>query len=188
MDIILKLSQSKNTIYTFDELREIFWTKNIQVLKNKLNYYTKVWILERIVKWVYALKNKEINRFELANKIYSPSYISFFSALYHYWVIFQYEEDVYLAYKKTDTRKTPILNIRLKSLKKDILLNPNWIINNWIYSIASAERAFLDTIYLYPNMHFDNLWALNQDKILELLKIYNSKTMEKRIKDYFLNI
>ena len=187
MNIILKLSQSSSTVFTFDELKTLFWIKNNQALKNKLSYYIKIWLLERIVRWVYSLKDKEINRFELANKIFSPGYISFFSALYLYWIIFQYEEDVYLAYKKSDTRKTPLVNVRLKSLKKKILLNPTWIINKWSYSIASPERAFLDTIYIYRDIYFDNISGLDQNQIFELLKIYNSKTLEKRVKSYFVN-
>lgn len=185
MNIILQLSQSKSTVFTFDELKHIFWKTNNQVFKNKLSYYVKSWILERITRWIYNLKWKEINKFELANKIYSPSYISFFTALYHHSIIFQYEDDIYLAYKKSDTKKILDFNIRLKNLKKSILLNPSWIINNWFYSIASAERAFLDTVYLYWDIYFDNLERLDYTKILELLEIYKSKSLEKKIKSYF---
>ncbi|MDP2395974.1 MAG: hypothetical protein Q8M44_03685, partial [bacterium] len=61
----------------------------------------------------------------LVNKIYSPSYISFFSALYHYSIIFQYDTDVYLAYMKSDSRKILDFEIKLKTLKNEILLNPS---------------------------------------------------------------
>jgi predicted transcriptional regulator of viral defense system len=57
--------------------------------------------------------------------MYSPSYISFFSALYHHSIIFQYENDIYLAYKKSDVRKVLDFEIKLKNLKKEILLNPS---------------------------------------------------------------
>lgn len=187
MNIILNLSQSKNSIFSFDELQNIFSMSNKQVFKNKLNYLIKSWILERVTKWIYSLKWKEINKFELANKIYSPSYISFFTALYHHSIIFQYEDDIYLAYKKTDTKKILDFEIKLKCLKKDILLNPSWIINNGYYSIASAERAFLDTVYLYWDIHFDNIDKLNYEKVLKLLEIYNSKSLEKKVKSYFNN-
>ncbi len=185
MNIILKLSQSKNSVFSFLELQSIFSISNKQVFKNKLNHLVKSQILERVTKWIYSLKWKQIDKFELANKIFSPSYISFFTALYHHWIIFQYENEVYLAYKKSDTRKILDFDIKLKCLKKNILLNPTWIINNWYYSIASAERAFLDTVYLYSDIHFDNLDALDYEKIIELLEIYKSKTLEKKVKSYF---
>ena len=63
----------------------------------------------------------DYDRFELANKMYSPSYISFFSSLYFHRVIFQYQEDVYLAYRKTDIRRLDGFNIILRALKDDLL-------------------------------------------------------------------
>jgi hypothetical protein len=75
--------------------------------------------------------------------------------------------------------------IKLKNLKKEILLNPSWIINNWNYSIAWKERAFLDTIYLYWDIHFDNISKLDYEKILELLPIYWSKSLKKKVESYF---
>lgn len=185
MNIILKLSLSKNTIFTLDQLQEIFELKNKQVFKNKIGYYIKKWILERLTKWIYCLKWKEINKLELANKIYSPSYISFFTALYNHSIIFQYDNNVYLAYKKSDTKQILDFEIKLKSLKDDILMNPSWIINNWFYSIAWPERAFLDTIYLYSDIYFDNIEKIDSEKVLELLPLYKSKTLEKKAKSYF---
>lgn len=185
MNIILKLSNSKKTVFTFDEIQNIFLIQNKQVLKNKINSYVKKWILKRITRWIYSLEWKEINKFELANKIYSPSYISFFSALYHHSIIFQYENDVYLAYKKSDTKNILDFDIKLKNIKKETLLNPSWIINNWEYSIASAERAFLDTIYIYWDIYFDNIKNIDYKKVEELLEIYKSKNLEKKVKSYF---
>ncbi|MDD3645913.1 MAG: hypothetical protein PHH06_00735 [Candidatus Gracilibacteria bacterium] len=185
MNVLLKLSQSKNTVFSFDELQDIFGIENKQVFKNKLSSYVKKGILERISKGIYSLKDKKIDRFELANKIYSPSYISFFTALYHHGIIFQYENDVYLAYKKSDIKKIADFDIKLKCLKKDILLNPTGIVNNGTYSIAGAERAFLDTIYLYGDIYFDNLDKIDYEKVLELLDIYKKKSLEKKVKSYF---
>jgi len=186
MEKIIELYNSKNTVFTFDELKNIFWIQNIQVLKNKIWYLKKKWILYSPTRWIYYLKEKQINKFELANKIYSPSYISFFSALYTHQVIFQYQNDVYLAYKKTDTKKILDFEIKLKTLKKEILFNPSWIINNWTYSIASPERAFLDTIYLFWDIHFDNISKLDYEKIIELIPIYSSKNLEEKVKTYFV--
>ena len=52
------------------------------------------------------------------------------------------------------------------------------------YSIASAERAFLDTIYLNKDYHFDNLLLLDWNKVYEILPIYSNKQMEKRVEKY----
>lgn len=185
MNEIIKLYTSNNTVFSFNDLKHIFWIVNTQVLKNKIQYLKSKNILQTLSRGIYFLSDKEFNKFELANKIYSPSYISFFSALYYHSIIFQYQNDVYLAYQKSDTKKILDFEIKLKNLKKEILLNPNWIINNWIYSIASPERAFLDTLYLYWDIHFDNISKLDYEKIVELLPIYKNSTLNKKAKSYF---
>jgi hypothetical protein len=48
--------------------------------------------------------------------------------------------------------------------------------------IASKYRAILDTIYLYKDFFFDNLDDIDWEKLEELMNIYNSKILEKRIK------
>ena len=186
MKNIIKLFNDKKNVFDFDDLKLIFWISNIQVMKNKISYLKSKNIIFSPTRWIYILKEKQINKFELANKIYSPSYISFFSALYYHSIIFQPQNEVYLAYKKSDTKKILDFEIILKNIKKEILLNPDWITNNWFFSIASPERAFLDTIYLFWNINFDNISKLNYKKILELLTIYKSKILEKKAKSYFI--
>ncbi|HCC84373.1 MAG TPA: hypothetical protein DEP87_01715 [Candidatus Pacebacteria bacterium] len=51
--------------------------------------------------------------------------------------------------------------------------------------VASPERAFLDVVYVYKNYHFDNLSILNWDIIMELKVIYESETLNKRVREYF---
>ena len=186
MDEILQLYKWKQTVFNFSDLESIFGITNTQVLKNKIQFLKKKWILSSPRRGIYVVRDKPVNSFELANKIYSPSYISFYSALYHHKMIFQYPEEVYLAYKKTQMQDIAGLQVELKTLKKNILLNPSGIIHNGLYSIASAERAFLDTLYLSGEIHFDNLDMIDVNKVKELLKIYQSKTLEKRAVSYFL--
>ena len=53
------------------------------------------------------------------------------------------------------------------------------------FFIADKERAFLDTIYLNKDYHFDNLNSINWDKCVEMMKLYENKNMEKRVMRYF---
>lgn len=191
-NIILNVWDSKNTVFTVNELSNIIEHDSDSSLRLKISNYAKKWYIERITKWLYALPNREVNAFELANKIYSPSYISFFSALYHYGIIFQADSsNVFLAYKKSWIKKIEKLNleISLKNLKQGILLNTDWLIFKWNYTIASPERAFLDTIYLYSNIYFDNIDQLNTEEIKRLIPIYKrDNMMNNRVKKYFPNI
>jgi len=101
-------------------------------------------------------------------------------------MIFQYQNDVFLAYQKSDTKKVLDFEIRLKHLKREILLNPSGIFHTGTCSIASPERAFLDTLYLYGAIHFDNLSMLDVDKIQELLPMYKNKKLIQLSQPYLL--
>lgn len=192
INFILNIWDSKNTVFTINELSQIIPHNSDKTLRLKISNYKKRWYIEKIVRWIYSIPNIKINLFELVNKIYSPSYISFFSALYHHWIIFQANpSQIDLAYKKSQVVKliNLWLEIKLRCLKQDILLNPEWLVFKDTYTIASAERAFLDTIYLYKNIYFDNIDILNIEKIKELLPIYKKdKMMKDRVLKYFPNL
>ena len=44
-----------------------------------------------------------------------------------------------------------------------------------------ARFVLLDTLYLDSNYYFDNPSSLDKEKVLSLLPIYNSKTLEQRV-------
>ena len=53
------------------------------------------------------------------------------------------------------------------------------------YFIASAERAFLDTVYLNVEYHFDNLGSIDWKKVYDILPIYGgNKRMVEKVKRY----
>jgi hypothetical protein len=72
-----------------------------------------------------------------------------------------------------------------KKIKNFVLTNEAGVELSNGTSIATSERAFLDTIYIHGDYHFDNLRPLNWDKIFEILPIYNNKRMEKKVKEFF---
>jgi len=189
--LTLNIWNSKNTIFTVTELANYLEYGTENSLRQKLSNYVKNWYIENVARGVYSIPGKQIDRYEFANKVYSPSYISFFSALYHYWIIFQAEpKDVYLAYMKSENKYFEKLeiNIHLKNLKKELLLNTVWLEFKDTYTIASKERAFLDTIYLYDNIYFDNIDILDIEEIRKIISIYpRQNMMKKRIKKYFPN-
>jgi len=43
--------------------------------------------------------------------------------------------------------------------------------------IASAERAICDRLYLSPNYYFDNLEAIDKEKLQEISLIYNKRVI-----------
>ncbi len=173
---ILKLSESSNSVLTYWEIYSIIEANTPFYKKRKIDLYEKKWILNRIVKWFYCLNWRKYNKFELVNKMYSPSYISLFSALYKHKMIFQLPESVFLIYTRTFEKYIDNTHIVSKRLKEDILLNIDGLVNKDNYTIACPERALLDTIYFYWETYIDNLDMIDWDKTIRLSKIYNKKT------------
>ena len=72
-----------------------------------------------------------------------------------------------------------------RKIKNEILLNKEGIIEKDYFFSAIKERAFLDSVFLYKNYHFDNLEPLDWNKVSNLKKIYKSKILENRVNEYY---
>jgi len=185
---IIKLLNYNHTIFDYDDFWIIFNDLKKSYLKVKIAKLCSEEILVRLTKWIFYLKSKWYDSFELPTKLYSPSYISFHSALYHHSMIFQLPVWISFAYKRNIEKTIWKDFIYSKRLKESILYNTSWIISNWVYSIANIERAFLDTIYIYWDFYFDNLSKLNKIKVLEMLDVYQSKSFSKKVELYLKNL
>ncbi len=178
---ILNILRSKNSVFSFKDVLLASQDKNPALLIRRLNYYIKQGELYSIRRGFYA-KDKNYDKFELAAKIYTPSYISFETVLTRAGVVFQYYSQVFVASYLTREIKADSQVYSYKKLKDPVLTNNAGVEYNENYSIATCERAFLDVLYLHKNYHFDNLKPLNMDKVLAILPIYNNKRMEKEVK------
>jgi len=175
----IDIVNSWKTVFSYQDLAYFFWNDK-KKLAHKVSYYAEKWYLYKIKKWLYSL-DKNYNRLELATKILKPSYISLETALKIHGIIFQYTSAIYVISYKSYETEVDSENIVFKFLNKKIRENYDWIENKKNYSIAWLERAVLDTLYLYKDFYFDNLRPVSWDKIEQLLPIYNSKSLEKRV-------
>jgi len=181
MDSFLKtILRTDQTIFSFKELSMRFEAIAPNTLKTRLHYYVKNGDLYHIRRGLYA-KNKNYNKFELAAKILTPSYISFDTVLFQAGIIFQYFREIFVASYQSRIIKCDDTTYIFKAIKPIILTNAAGIEFKEEYCIASPERAFLDTVYLQKQRHFDNLAPLNWDKVHELVPIYKNKSMQKRV-------
>ena len=180
---ILQLYKSPKTVFTFKEIALILGESNKFNLASKIGYYVKKGDLKRLRRGVYVKNNYD--KFELANKIYTPSYISFETVLGIHGIIFQYYEVIFVAsYLSRDIELMNKQKISYKKLKNTILLNTKGIIKRDNYFIASRERAFMDMIYLNGDYYFDNLEKIDFEKCEGLLDIYDNKKMLKKLNSY----
>jgi len=180
-NLIYQLYSDTRTVYTLQEIAMLLDEPDAQKLKQRLNYYVRTNKLKNPRKGIYTKKNYSVE--ELACKVYKPSYISLEYILQKSSIIFQY-----------DTRITNIsyLSRRIavgenifvyRKIKNDILFNSTGIIlhDNGI-SMATPERAFLDTLYLNKEYFFDTLQNLDKEKIFSIVPIFQSIQLEQRVK------
>ncbi len=182
-NLIAKLYQSPKTILSIKDIALIWEETNTVNLLSKIKYYAKQGSLIRLTRGVFA-KNKEYEVKELATSIYSPSYISFETVLREAGVIFQHYDTIFVAGPWPKTMTIDKTTITFRKLKDSVLYSSMGVDNKENYSIASPERAFLDTIYLSPKFYFDNLRSINWEKCFELVKIYGNKQLIKRLATY----
>ena len=182
-NLIAKLYQSPKSILTTKDIALIWGETNTVNLLSKIKYYAKQGSLIRLTRGVFA-KSKEYDVKELATSIYTPSYISFETVLREAGMIFQHHDSIFVAGPYPTKKKIGSTTIIFRKLKDSVLYSAVGINNGKHYSIATPERAFLDTIYLSPKYYFDNLRSINWELCFELAKIYDNKQLIKRVTQY----
>ncbi len=183
-DTFSTLLRSKNTVFTFKDLSLIWNETNADLTKKYAYRYVKMGKLYSIRKGIYA-KDRSYDRLELANKIYTPAYVSFETVLAKEGVVFQKYDRIFVASYLTREISCDGQAFVFRRVKDAVLLNASGIENKENYHIASKERAFLDTIYLNKSYHFDNLASINWDECFKLLPIYDNKAMARRLNSYY---
>ena len=181
-NLILELYKSPSTVFTIEEISMLFPELKKETLKSRLNYYTKQKQILSPRHGIYAKSN--FNTFELANKIYSPSYISFETVLAQHGVTFQNYNNIFVASYLTREIKVGELKINYIRMNMQILTNPLGIDNN-LFNSAGVERAFLDTIYYYKDYYFDNLQPINWEKVKEMQSIYPTQKFKNIVESYY---
>ena len=180
---ILTLLRSRRTVFTFRDLSLIWNEADANLIKKRVFRYVKAGKLYSIRRGIYA-KDRNYDRRELANKIFTPAYVGFETVLAEEGVIFQRYNQIYIASYLTREISCDGRTYVFRRMKGAVLLNPSGIERRDNYHIASKERAFLDTIYLSKSYHFDNLSSINWDKCFEMLPIYDNRAMAKRLISY----
>jgi len=178
------LLRSTQTVFSTKDITLLWGEKRDAAFFVRLSGYAKSGKLVRIYRGIYA-KDENYNRFELANRIYTPSYISFETVLTRTGVNFQYYGNIFVASYVTREIEAGGQKISFIRMKDDVLTNAAGIEQQDNVAMATRERAFLDRIYVSKDYHFDNLDILDWDKVFEILPIYRNKRMDKKVQEYF---
>lgn len=154
-----------------------------------LHRYTKKGALICLKKGLYVLAGKIPSEFEIANKLYSPSYISFEYALSFYKIIPQTVYTVTSATTKP-TREFTVLDIvyQYNKIKKDLFFGYEPIKrNSTVIFIATPEKAFVDYLYFVSLRKKAiseriNIRLLNKNKIFSYANKFKKDNLIKIIK------
>jgi predicted transcriptional regulator of viral defense system len=147
------------TVFDLKDLGKILWETNYNNLKSKVAYCVKNGYLKRIRRGVFVKNN--FNPYELACKIFTPSYISFETVLLKEWIIYQADETIYVASYLSRSIECVLhektYHIVYRKLKDERLYDDTWIEKKDFYWIAWAQRAIQDMKYLKKDFYFDNI-------------------------------
>lgn len=182
-DFLLEIYKKDQSIFTLNEIALLFPQIDYSNLRRRISYYVKVGKILRLRRGIYGKEG--FDPLELANKIYTPSYIGFETVLKKEGIIFQESSGIFVA--SYLTRKIECSNIKIfyRKVKNEVLTNSRGIERKDNYYMASKERAFLDAVFVYKDYYFDNLSVLRWEEVFNLLRLYKSKVLEKRIGQYF---
>ncbi len=181
-------------VFTLNEIRNI----DHNFHRPRLNEWQNKGYIKKITRGFYLFPENirgEKTLFEVANRIYNPSYISCETALAYYGLI---PEGAYQMTSVTTLKsylfQTPVGSFRYRSIIPRLFFGYEPIRNNGnIYKIATPEKAILDMLYYHPElkqaeaiegMRFFALKIkklLANEKFREYLKRFNDKTFSDRI-------
>lgn len=178
------LLRSTKTVFSFKDIALLWRTAGTNAARVRINYYVRKGEIFPLRRGLYA-KDRNYNHLELAAKIFIPSYVSFETVLTSAGITFQFYGQITVASYLTREVIVEDRTYAFRKIKPLVLTNPAGVENKDHCSMASKERAFLDTIYLNKDYHFDNLRPLDWDKVFDLIPIYKNMRMEKSVKTLY---
>lgn len=181
LDILLR---STKTVFSTKDAA-LLWNESDEVIvSDRLKKYVNAEKLIRVRRGFYV-KDRNYSRFELATRIYTPSYVSFETVLTREGVNFQYYGNIFVASYVSREIQISDQKITFIRMKDYVLSNTTGIEHVNGIATATKERALLDRVYVSKNYYFDNLRGIDWDMVFEILPIYHNKRMEKTMKRYF---
>jgi predicted transcriptional regulator of viral defense system len=186
-DYITAILKSGKTILTFKDIILLWQEEASSATQVRINYYVNKGELIKLRKGIYA-KNRQYNKLELATRIFTPSYVSFETILTREGLIFQIYEKIFVASYLNREIEIDGQVYSFHRIKLPVLTYPLGVIHDNNQSLAVRERALVDTLYIKKDYHFDNLQALDWEKVFDILPVYENKRLEKRVNKIYQQV
>jgi len=193
----LKEALKDFTIFSLNDIKRI----DRSFFRTRLNEWQGKGYIKKVIKGYYIFSDLELNEnalFEIANKIYKPSYISFETALSFYHLI---PESVYgitsASTRRTYKFKTQMAEFSYRTIKPELFFGYELVsYKNRRFKIASIEKTILDYFYINSHVKKENdflslrtnkdifLKQVNEEKVYHFLEKFAQKRLGKRIKSF----
>jgi len=179
--------RSNKTVFSSKDIALLWHDPGTSATRVRLHYYIKKGDLYPIRKGLYA-KSRDYNPLELATRIFTPSYVSFETVLAKEGLIFQYYDEVFVASYLTREITVDGQTYSYRKMKTGVLTNSIGVEHVSETSIATKERAFLDTLYVNADYQFDNVRSLSWEKVWVILPIYGNQRMAKKVNSLYKTV
>jgi len=185
------------TVFSIDDIRRVDTRFNVR----RLVEWQEKGYIKKVIRGHYIFSSLKLNEnvlFEIANKIYNPSYISFEMALSFYHLI---PESVYgstsATSRKTMIFKTKVGDFIYRTIKPRLLFGYKLVDNNGKrFKIAEPEKALLDYFYINTAIKSENDFAeirisadqyfthVDEKRLFAYLNEFKQKRLSKRVKSF----
>ncbi len=180
MNVLSTILSSSRTVFTPQWLAMVCEDRDRQSLRRSLQYYAAMGALRNPRRGIYT--KPKYDEQEMACALLKPSYISLEYVLARTGVTFQYSSEITCISYQSRTIEVDGKNYSFRQMNKMIWANMLGIEQRDNIAIATPERAFLDMVYLSAGQcYFDNLHPLNHGLIRQILPVYNSPILIKRV-------
>jgi predicted transcriptional regulator of viral defense system len=165
------------TLFSFSDIRLI----DPHFHRRRLVEWQEKGYIKKIAKGHYVFPDLTIDEnilFEIANRLYGPSYVSLESALSYYQIIPETVHGITsVSTRRTYSFSTPFGEFYYRTLKPTFFFGYEiMIFDSKSFKIADLEKAVIDFFYLHPNLKSDtDIISLRFNKEIFMKKIKHKK-------------
>lgn len=203
IEFLSKLKRNKLDIFSVRDIENLFSSEKIKTIKNNLSRWAGNGYIYKLKNNLYEFvdvgQEKNIPDVYIANKLYSPSYVSLETALSIYSLIPDIAVQVTsLTTKLTRKFKNKHGVFYYRSCQKRAFTGYKLMLYEGVkVYIADPEKALVDFVYFNIHQRFpmdfdeerfdkDSIKKLNWNKVLQYAGLFNKKTVDtlKTLKDW----
>jgi len=182
-EIIKELNSKELSLFTISDFKKFFSIKKDNTVYKIIERLTKKGLLKRLTKKRYLFSLLPYNDFQIANFLYTSSYVSLESALSLYAIIDQFPYQITsVTLKKTKRIEALNKEFAYFHIKRDLFLGYE---KKDKFLIASPEKALFDYLYFaakglrsFAKNDF-NLRKINKKLLFKFVKIAKSKQLDR---------